>query len=121
MNADSELFRDIVYVIGAPESAWGELFNQWRLARERGSRGLDFLFPPDLSHIHLNYGQGEGQVEIWGLEIGIYQRSSEQWTIVAHDFPLEKEFDQPDEIAERISAYWEKLVSTRFFICRESP
>ena len=121
MGGDAEHCQDVVYVVSAPRSAWDELFNQWEVARKEGSKGIDFIFPSAHSHIPLNYGQGEGQVEIQGLEIGIYQRSGDLWVIVAHDFPLGKEFDQPREIAERICGYWEKLVSVRFFICCESP
>ena len=120
MGNHAEHCQDVVFLIGAPRSAWDELDKQWMAARAEGSEGLNFLFPAELSQIHLNYGQGEGQVEIQGLEIGIYQRTGDLWTIVAHNFPIGKVFDQPREIAERICDYWEKLVSVRFFICCES-
>jgi hypothetical protein len=117
MNDHAENCRDVVFLVSAPRSAWDELFNLWEAAKKEGWKEINYLFPPALSLVPLNYGQGEGQVEIQGLEIGFYHGTRDRCYIVAHDFPLGKELDHPREIAEQICSYWEKLVSVRFFVC----
>lgn len=44
-----------------------------RLSRVFGFRGICFLVPRQFSCLDIGYGQGEGQFDIRGLEVGIYR------------------------------------------------
>ncbi len=67
-------------------------------------RELASYIPPGVKWKQLNYGQGEGQVEVSSCEWGFYQTSCHGLAVELHigELPAEAAFEFARRIAERI-------------------
>ena len=71
-----------------------------------GPRGRELAcyIPPGVEWRQLNYGQGEGQVEVGGCEWGFYQQSRSELAVVLHvgEYPAAAAFEFVRRVAEMV-------------------
>lgn len=74
---------------------------------------LSVYFPAHRQCRQLNYGQGEGQVEIDGLEWGFYWNDPSDLSVILHDGALLTQ-DEAEQVVADICSQLERLLGGKF-------
>jgi len=81
-----------------------------RLSRNFGYNGIGFLVPRQLCYTELGYGQGEGQVNIRGIEIGIYMGNS-GYLLAIHDL-VESRRNESVALVDEFCKWWSRIAKS---------
>ncbi|RYD32079.1 MAG: hypothetical protein EOP85_22110 [Verrucomicrobiaceae bacterium] len=102
---------DAIFLIECSPEGWKRIHRAWNLSRALGFRGINFLVPRQISHQELGYGQGEGQVDVGGIEVGIYFDDAGHYQLVIHDV-VESRWNESVLLVDEFCRWWSSIAKS---------
>ena len=92
-------------------TGWRRIHRALGLSRIFGFKGIDFLVPRQINFQDIGHGQGEGQIDVGGIEIGLYLNESGTYELVIHDV-AESRWSEAMALVDDFCEWWTKIAKS---------